>query len=130
MAKQPSEFKKLKELWYKKLRDSGFTDIEYSNESLKTVKRSDHFTRKRAQTQYGGFERKRDYYYLANHFLNEHAFEKELHKVIWEYHTNGISIRKITDLLTGTKIIKINRTTVWAIIKNLKTIMNKMYLSK
>ncbi len=96
MASQ-ADFKKLKKLWYDKLKASGFHDIEsnsrqFSGGSL-NWKFNSEWTKAYPQ------QAKLDYYSLATQFLNMHKFPSKVHEVIWAYHSEGISIRSIVNLL-------------------------------
>jgi len=136
--------------WYAKLKKEGFKDIESLRGQTK-VDESDRigrntFTRlpqgaasenkltvlpgadtsknrrERFKTAYIVHKAKEDYYYMTEQFLNSYDFESGLEKVIWEYHSNGMSKRNITKTLLGVKI-KINSTKVWQIINKLSKIM-------
>lgn len=123
MSRHKSEYAKLRDLWYDKLKAEGFEDIEDSEYTIKVW--SSRFAKlKDVDT----WQQKADYYYIANHFLNSYEFDSELEKIIWEYHTNCISIRDITQLLRDTKVLDTNRDYIWLIIKRLKAIMKRMYL--
>jgi hypothetical protein len=121
--RQPS-FKKLQKTWYKKLKKSGFEDIEYSDGSSKSCK---------PRTPRGLDPSLRqsiiDYYNMCDAFLNDHTFETELDKVMWEYHSNGISNMDIVLILKQTKVKKTNRDWVQKRLKDLKEQMKKRYLS-
>lgn len=122
MDKPPKDLQKL---WYKKLKDSGFEDIEDENNELKVW--SSAFRRKKSLVSW---EAKESYYHMANKFLNEYQFENSLDKIVWEYHSNAISMRDISDLLIKTKVKKnFNRTYVWRILARLQDSMKKMYLN-
>ena len=127
MATQPkASFNKLKNLWYKKLKDEGFEDIETDEDTLKSWSvygriGSPEYTRYRQQSADA-------YYSLADLFLNEHNWPNELERIIWEYHANGISTRNITKLLEDAGIKKTNRTTVWQVISRCRTLMKQQYL--
>lgn len=122
-SKKP-DYHKLKKTWYKKLKDSGFNDIEYADGSIPSglspnENQNNPLTRQAIT----------EYYYLATHFLNEHKFNSELEKTIWGYHADGISSRDISELLTKTKVAKMKRTKIQNIIRILKQKMKAMYLS-
>lgn len=117
-----SEFKELQSIWYAKLSRSGFTDIE-SDEF--NVKRWSYNIKQDSITH----KAKEEYYQLAERFLNEFKFKNRREKIIWEYHSNGISVRDIADLLTRL-ISPPNKSTVGAVVKRLKEIMKDMYLVK
>lgn len=123
------EFEKLKKTWYKKLKEEGFVDIEADEDTLKSWD-SGGYHRSRVSTEQTLWmqQNAEAYYGLASSFLHEFKFETELDKVIWEYHSNGISVRNITKLLKNAGIKKINRTAVWIVVKKCKEIMKKMYL--
>lgn len=123
-------FQKLQEHWYKKLKESGFEDIESSDGRLKEYSSTLKGNPNKVFTQNGGWEAKEEYYRMASHFLLEHKFKTNLEQVIWEYHTNGIGVRDIATILDKTGIIKTNRTTVSQLIKKLRQIMFGMYLKK
>jgi hypothetical protein len=131
--------KQLTKLWYAKLKKQGFVDIEQDEIYLKRW--SNEFTRKdenvnnrstfnvkpkKVRNKKDEFQGKHDYYYYASHFLNEHKFESERDRIIWEYHTSGISMRNISKLLKRVKI-KISRDTVNRVISNLAERMKAQY---
>jgi hypothetical protein len=121
------EYNKLREKWYKKLKKVGFKDIEQEDGQLKSWdsfrfrkkarSRNDRVTTSSAVTHH----QKADYYYYATHFLNDHTFEKEIHKLIWEQHSNGASIDRITKKIR--KHRSINRNDIFNIIKHYRTMM-------
>lgn len=118
-------FKELQKLWYKKLEDTGFFDIE----AKETTFRSHRYGRGKRHGQYSNTwqDSKRYYYDLATSFLNEHEFESPLERVIWEYHANSISTRNIAKILIAAKV-KTNRTTVWLTVKMLRQKMKEKYI--
>lgn len=128
MAAQPPKtktpLKKLQETWYKKLADSGFEDIEADEWNLKKSFKSTMLKTKHGLIRSGRWQASHDYYYMAEHFLNSHVFKSKLDRIIWEYHSNGISVRDIGDLL---KEVGINTShqTVYITIKGLADIMKK-----
>lgn len=87
----------LKKEWYDKLKSEGFNDIEVDETRLKTWS----YSMSRVAYKYKDmmFNSKTDYYRLSEHFLNEFKFESELDKVVWEYHTNGVSRKNIVKIL-------------------------------
>jgi hypothetical protein len=122
--KKKTELERVQSVWYKKLKDSGFNDIEQDNQSInrsisKAFLKKDPVIREVVQ----------EYYCMAYHFLNEYEFDTELDKVMWEYHTNGLSARNIAKLLNATKVTKTSKTAVWKTVKKLEDIMKGLYLS-
>ncbi len=132
MAQRKTEYQKQKEIWYKKLKNTkseeypnGFEDIESDENNLKEW--SSKFARKKSMDS---MEAKQMYYSLATQFLNIYHFENELERVIWTYHTEGISVRNIAKTLKKVKLKKTNRQTVWLVVKKLRTAMKKMYVNE
>lgn len=119
------EYQRLKEIWYKKLEDSGFHDIETDEYKLKV------YSTKWARKSYvSGIPHKIEYYRIANMFLLEHTFDTKLDKAIWEYHTNGLGARSIATILKKAKIERHGRESVYQKIKVLRTIMLAKYVKK
>lgn len=119
--RDPQNFKTLQKLWYKKLRDAGFEDIEDTNspkEFLKTWHSSYFISRYTAES----YERKETYYRLCSHFLWDYAFESNLEREIWRLHSEGMSLRDIAKSLRS-KRIKLNKDNVNKIIVKLVRIM-------
>lgn len=116
------EFNKLKQVWYKKLKKSGFEDIELNEKYLKNP--SSKFLRKRSLDT---FQNRENYYYMATCFLNDYKFKTRLDKIVWEYHANGISVRNIVMLLKTVKI-RCNRDSICKKTQELRKIMEQLYL--
>lgn len=127
MAK-PLTPQQLKKLWDKKLKQSGFEDIEDDQGRLKEWS-SRAWRNNEHENLQDTAAAKLEYYNMCTTFLNEHPFESRLEQVIWEYYTEGISYRNIAKLLKKAKIKKTNRTTVMYIIRRLEATM-KGYYSK
>lgn len=131
MSKKPlTEYEKLRAVWYAKLKKEGFDDIETDEYHLKTW--SSKFASKKSQELWRS---KEAYYYMTTTFLNDYKFESKLEKIIWEYHSEAISVRDIVKLLRSLHYRKIgtasvDRNSVWAVIHHLETIMKNMYLNK
>jgi hypothetical protein len=115
------EFKSLKSKWYKKLAKSGFEDIEGNEEYFNA---SDTFTRhsSRYRDSVQRFEAKQEYYRLAGHFLYDHKFSSTLEKMIWQLHSEGLSIREITKKLQDRNVAT-HKNKVHETLQQLKTIM-------
>lgn len=98
---ETEEFKKLNRQWRKKLKASGFKDIELSDDEL--VRYSFHLTE---AYRSGTF----DYYLKCAEFLLTHKFKTQFEKKIWELHTDGLSIRRIVEALkTDKDVIRNNK---------------------
>lgn len=124
------DYEKEKTKWYKKLEKSGFVDIELNEKRLKTWS-SNQFEFPRLMTSDGGWKIKAEYYYMAAQFLNDYKFDTEIEKTIWTYHSEGLSVREISSILTKIKVksIPTQRTSIWKVIKRLKKSMYSMYLA-
>lgn len=116
------EFNKLKVKWYKKLEKTGFQDIEKNEHALKQPA-AKPFNKKTGLVRTGRWTAQRDYFLMTEQFLNIHNFETNLQKIIWEYHSNGLGVRAIADVLNKTKVTKTNRQTIWLTIRDLRKIM-------
>lgn len=79
--------------WYKKLKDSGFDDIEASETKLRDW--SYRFVRRTINTN----DDLAEYYRLAEFFVQDYKFETELERVIWEYHANGLNYPEILKIM-------------------------------
>jgi hypothetical protein len=99
-----SQYSKLRKIWYAKLADSGFVDIEPHGKFFRGGSLAWKFNLNDANGVAKDFKVKEEYYYLARQLLNENVFKNELHKVIWEYHSEGISTRDIAKILKDAKI--------------------------
>lgn len=120
----PSEYDKLRKVWYEKLKDDGFDDIEADDDKLKIW--SSRFAQKQSVLSW---EAKAVYYQMATNFLTDFKFETTRDKNIWTYHANGMSAREITRTLRKVRI-KTNRMTVWRTISRLQKLMKQLYGAK
>lgn len=111
----------LKEQWAEKLKKSGFEDIEQDEFYFKTGSKGVIDPRRVT------WESQAEYYQLSRYFLNDYTFQSERELIVWEYHTNGISIRDIAETLKKVGVKKFGRKPVREMIKRLENIMKKMY---
>lgn len=116
------DFKKLNAKWAKKLKESGFEDIEQDETHL------NFWNGSRLATLYTDeqFQARQEYYRIAGQFLHEYKFDSDLDRTIWEMHANGSSIRNITTYLKAKKI-KIYTTKVFETIQELTKEMKLKY---
>ena len=124
MSQSNKEYEKLKTIWYKRLKKSGFTDIE-RNEKDFNGGGSSRFARSRYIAE---LPARTEYYNLANRFLLEHEFTSELERIIWEYHANGIGSRNMAKLLRQTKVSRLGYNGISNKVKALKAIMLAKYV--
>lgn len=134
MANRPSV--KLQKEWAKKLKKSGFKDIEQDEFYLKrwsadfgrnrNLEDKDTSVKPTKQEEQILFKSKQDYYYYATHFLNEYEFKSMRDKTVWMYHSEGITYEKIVTLLKKVKI-NISLGTVHNIVIRLAEVMKEKY---
>src|SRR5271165_2288854 len=110
MSKRPKTYDEERAMWYKKLKDSGFEDIEDDAGNLKTYEGGQFFEEhhlydqlkhqtKEEQHQIA-IEATTRYYQLATQFMHTYPFKRNLDKIVWEYHAVGTSRRRIATALT------------------------------
>lgn len=121
-----TELQKQQDIWYKRIKDAGFEEIEYKDGSMKSgLPRA---LRSRNELDKRAAQATQEYYYMAHHFLNDYKFETELEKTMWTYHSEGLSCRTIAGLLSKTGITKTKKSTVWNILNELEKKMKFLYL--
>src|ERR1700677_4499612 len=126
-----NEYEKLKKVWYTKLKESGFHDIETKDDNLSGGTTNWRFNSK--FTSRYSHQSKQEYYYQANQFLSRFNFDSELHKSIWAYHVEGLSIAEIVKILKSLGKYNYKRNTrnakspsintVWRLIDRYRKIM-------
>lgn len=106
--------KKLQKLWYNKLKDKGFVDIEDTSRPERPLKDWHGLWFRKRVRKYGmdNLQAKVEYYRKASHLLNEQVFKNKKHRAIWEMHCAGEGLRKIgtkfkMDKMAVDKIIKV-----------------------
>jgi hypothetical protein len=120
-----ANFNKTQKEWYKKLKESGFHDIEYKDGSVEQA--VPNYLRRRKDVAFQ-IESVQAYYRLAEHFLNEHKFKDNIEKAIWEYHANGLSIRETCAALKTARVKKCSRSKIGSIVQHLVKTMKARYL--
>jgi hypothetical protein len=124
--RSPAEqLEKLKEKWYAKLKREGFEDIERSDGSLTKYSQNAYRDRREADND-TWVAAKTDYYRMAEHFLNEHKFENNTERFIWQLHSEGVSARKISTRLKSRNVKK-PKTQVHEIIQKIAAKMFEQY---
>ena len=109
-----------------RLKKDGFEDIEKNEHELKTY--SNVLTKSENNRRIAGpINGKEAYYKLATWFVNDYKFKSNLEKVIWEYHSNGLSIRNISRVLQTAKVSSKTKDQIWFIIVRLRKAMFKFY---
>lgn len=105
------EYKRLKDKWYKKLKASGFEDIE-DTESPREMLKSWHSTWFFTHSDPLHFKSKHRYFHMCEQFLNFYAFDSHEEKEIWVLHSEGFSVREIAKEV-GVCKTKVNEIVVW-----------------
>lgn len=125
MNTKSKEFQKLQTEWYKKLKKSGFDDIEETEDLLKwsAPKNLIHIRNRDKQHL---FTIREDYYRLAGYFLHDYGFTKESDRLVWEQHVEGTSIRDISKYLKIKKV-RMAPTQVKETIHRLRNVMFSKY---
>lgn len=87
------EITELRQHWYEILKESGFVDIENTTHPNLPIKdwHSQRFKKVNVERK----NHIENYYKKACELLLTHTFQSELHKKIWQLHSEGKSIRKI-----------------------------------
>lgn len=126
MPKPSKEFLELQTKWYKKLEDSGFSDIEQNDDNPGKVGGNLKKWSKSllANIEKTPFEDKQRYFELAGHFLYDHEFADATEKRIWELHSQGYSLREIVRAI---KKKKFGRDNIFKIVNKFKEAMLVIY---
>ncbi len=109
------EFKELNEKWRKKLKKSGFEDIENDKGQLRSSDSSEYVKNFDPIAAYA----KEEYFRRAGFFLYSHKFETSLERKIWELHVEGASIREIVKILKKRGLKNIHRDKIHILLKPL-----------
>lgn len=135
-----SDYKKLRAEWDKRLKESGFVDIEQADGNLKAwhsyrFRPGSHVISKPGQRRAASDvslngaagdvksrQDKADYYYHAYQFLCNHEFKTERDKHVWEQHTEGYGYSEIPARLKA-KGVKVGRSTAQKTVKYYKKLM-------
>lgn len=126
MPQKKQTLAELKQVWYQKLADSGFEDIEDKKNNLESWTVSRFLTERNngkdllEVQQYNSS--KEAYYRIAGHFLHDHKFESHKEKLIWGYHCEGISYREIVNILSSLGV-KENKSRVNKVVEKLQKLM-------
>lgn len=88
------EFRRLRGQFYRKLKASGFRDIE-NEQGYLTDHQTQYDFEQRIQFRPGLFEENRDYFIWAEHMVNLALFESAQDRKIWILHAQGVSSHEI-----------------------------------
>ena len=116
-------FKELEQHWYDLLKQNGFDDLEDTSRSGRPLKSwHDH---KFKHVLPSVSQLADDYYRAAEHLLLTYQFKSERDRLIWFYHSQGISKRKIARLLTISNHGAIGSDAVYKIIRKIADTIKK-----
>lgn len=119
-----SKDKELQAKWYARLQEAGFEDIELPDGKLK--KWSSKFINENKSAFVSGM--RQQYYILAGQFFHSHKFNDKIEKLIWFYHSEGLSLIKIREKLKYKGLHdKKSKTSVYNIVSRLRKIMMDEY---
>ena len=98
---------KLQKVWYKKLKDEGFVDLEIlapDGEMFDTLRFSRQYDYREDYTKYIDIQ---EYYRAARQFYHDFKFPNDLIKQIWFYYSEGIPYRQIIKLIPNIRYYKV-----------------------
>lgn len=107
------ELRKLKQIWRKKLEQSGFSDIEDARDRIRDHKTLQDLY-KICGFRSGSMESIRDYYFWATEKFHHGDFETDMDKTIWGLHSEGKSTREIE------RIIRLEQSTIAKYIRRIR----------
>ena len=111
------KFKGLHKAWMRKLKDSGFKDIEDLRSNEERLKTWDSYY---FPLRANEIETSREYYETAEHLLVTHEFDSEIERMVWALHCEGKSVREIEDEITASKAY------AWFLLAEEKTLREKL----
>lgn len=112
------DFKTLQKMWYQRLKDDGFIDIENKEWH------SRYFVTQYSPVQ---FANKQEYFRRAQIFLHEFPFKNRRDRKIWRLHSEGFTLREIAKKCRTTTD-KMNKDNIHAIVLSFARIMNQCFL--
>ena len=115
-----SKFKRLRDAFYEKLKDSGFRDIENEWGEI-TDHKTAHDLKAIIAVRDGQMEDVRDYYTWALGMLIHGTFKLPVDRKIWEMHADGLSTRKIAE------VVSLDQTWVCVKIKRIKVYLRDQH---
>lgn len=122
--KDDPHFMNLQKIWYAKLKQLGFNDIEDTNSPKEFLKVWESTNWVKQYTP-EAFQDRAEYYRLAGLFLHDYTFESFYEETIWRLHSEGKSLRAIEDHFPRLPFLKIkcNKETVRKVIQRLVEVM-------
>lgn len=127
-AQSQAEYRKAKRVWYRKLKATGFKDIEMENGGLRIwSRRLPALARAPTLNVPQPFcEAKAQYYRLCGFFLHDWKFANALEREIWTIHCDGRGVGFIWKELRKRRP-KLRRYKVRWVLQNLNNEMRRYY---
>ncbi len=91
----PTQFKRLQAKWKKKLKESGFKDIENDHGDFTDHGSAHDLRQRKIGFRAGYMEAIRDYYMWAEDMANHGRFKSAVDRKIWKMHSDGSTSREI-----------------------------------
>lgn len=113
----------LQKEWYKKLKEDGFQDIEYFDSNMEAKDMMYREATKFAIASVDTFTSTEQYYIEARQFLHSHSFLSNRDKIVWTNYTDGLSYRKIGE------IVGLSAASIMSIVKRIEKIMLEQRLN-
>lgn len=118
MQQKNKAFTALQIIWYEKLKQKGFVDIEEStSDNLKS------WASRYALKDPTRFEAHQTYYVLAGQFLHSYDFPNAHKRRIWALHSEGKTVRQISILLRKKGYASSGKSNIDNIIRTLEIAM-------
>lgn len=117
-----SSLSKLKKEWYKKLKDSGFNDIEKASGSIGRTQLN------LKNRNFDQIQATQEYYSMARTFILEHKFNDERELYVWTRHSEGDSERTISSTMQSDGHEPLSRAEIGRKIRRLSNLMKLKYL--
>lgn len=86
-----------KKIWYQKLKEGGFVDVEKNENKLHLYESVYFYDPRRMLPEV--IEARQNYYRLAGQFFNTHPFKNAFDRKVWGMYSEGLAIRDIATKL-------------------------------
>lgn len=124
---EQEDFKKLKDLWYSRLKEDGFEDIEKTSLDEPLLKQFHsqyfHFSKHTEES----ISDMQEWFDFCSDFLHRyHDWKSRKEKLVWEYYCQGHSQRTISKLLESEHQMKAHNTSVHFVLAKLTKILKSL----
>lgn len=114
--KKQKSYKELRKIWYKKLADEGFNDIEWGSPD------SGYLTWTPKPNSADEMRERQTYYRMCERYLQNYQYLRGKDRFIWKLHCKGCTYKEITD--TYNKHYKI-KVSIWKIHQAVQKILER-----